>query len=250
MFSTGNANYLYLALCLYSAAGGLKLFKVPKGGFGLLLLGLVVHSVYLAGRGWLAETFVPNPIFEGPFFIPWCMALTAAISKRWRGDADWGILILSTVVFSLLTVIYPQGMVPSSPKTLSPWVLAFFSSEGAALALFYSGTILAGFDLGLRQTNRTSFHQYLIWGFVLYSLAQVVGAYWCYLGWGNTFRWSPRHLNSSGIWMLWAAYLHLKFIPGWHASKKAWFVMVSGVITLAVTMPGYLHEMSLNRIGV
>jgi len=250
MFTTATIQYLYVALLLYAVAAGLSFFKVPRLGLALLLLGFSVHSAHLLGRGWLAETFVPNPIFEGPFLIPWCMALIAVISKRWRGDDDWGILILFTVAVSSLAVVYPQGMVPTSPKTLTPWALAFFLSEAQALALFYSGAVIAGFDLVRRQTGCTRFHQYLIWGFVIYSLAQVVGAYWCYLGWGNTFRWSPRHLNSAGIWVLYAAYLHLKFIHGWRGPHQAWFALVAGLMTLAVTLPGYIHEMSLNRIGV
>lgn len=249
MLTTGNTFCLYIALGLYVAAAMLKHFKLSRLGFGLLLLGFFVNSAYLLGRGWLAGTFIPNPIFEGPFFIPWCMALAAGISKRRGGDAEWGALVLGTVAFSVLTALYPQGMVRPSPKTNSPWVLAFFASEGMALAFFYCGAVVAGFDLLRRQTDCTRFHHYLVWGFVLYSLAQVVGAYWCFLGWGNTFRWSPRHLNSAGIWMLYAAYLHLKFIPGWRAPRKAMFALATGIITLCITLPGYLHEMTLNRIG-
>ncbi|HQL83891.1 MAG TPA: cytochrome c biogenesis protein CcsA, partial [Spirochaetota bacterium] len=88
-----------------------------------------------------------------------------------------------------------------------------------------------------------------VWGFVLYSVAQVTGAIWCYLGWGNTFQWGPRHMSSASLWLVYAAFLHLRFIPGWSGRRRAWFAVAASAAVLGLTWSSYLHEMTFPRIG-
>jgi ABC-type transport system involved in cytochrome c biogenesis permease subunit len=72
------------------------------------------------------------------------------------------------------------------------------------------------------------FHSYIIAAFVLFSLSQVVGAVWSYLGWAVPFHISSdRHLISAAFWLFLALYLHLKLLSGWTAGRRAKLIVFS-----------------------
>jgi ABC-type transport system involved in cytochrome c biogenesis permease subunit len=95
-------------------------------------------------------------------------------------------------------------------------------------------------------------HRYsscIIWGFILYSIAQVVGAIWCYLGWATLFNWGERHLQSATLWCYFAAYLHLRFLPAWDMRRKAWFSLYGFILVFFFSYSGIFREASMPRIG-
>ncbi|MCU0664984.1 MAG: cytochrome c biogenesis protein [Myxococcota bacterium] len=139
----------------------------------------------------------------------------------------------------LLALLFVHGMLPPSGKKLGPLALGFFVTELPSYALFYCGGIVAAFELWRGQTQG-AFHRFLVWGFVLYSASQVMGALWCYYGWGNTFRWSARHMASASIWLAYAAYLHLRFVPWWTARRRAFFAVSAACLTFGLTTATYL----------
>ena len=139
-------------------------------------------------------------------------------------------------------------MIPPTPQKISIWAICFFISEIMAHALFYTGALWAISYLQKQETDM-DFDRFIIWGFILYSTAQVTGAVWSFLGWGNTFNWSSRHLGSAAIWTLYAACLHLRFLPAWTQRKRALFVIISAFFVLIITTSQYLREMNFSRIG-
>ncbi len=246
MFTTGNHLYLYAALGLY-ALTLITYFMKFRGAFWILIAGLIINSLYLLGRGWLGGVFIPNPIFEGPFLLSWCVAFIAVIMKITRKNDDWGILIIPLLLFSLFAVYHAKGMIPPTPKKMTVWALAFFFTETMAHACFYCGAVIA--IIFLSKNNHPSFHSLIIWGFMAFSVSQVVGAIWCYMGWGNTFRWGPRHMTSAAIWLIYAAYLHLRFLPAWDMRRRAWYAVTAAFIVFVSVFKHYLHEMVFPRIG-
>ncbi|MCU0822797.1 MAG: cytochrome c biogenesis protein CcsA [Spirochaetes bacterium] len=204
--------------------------------------------MYLIGRGWIGGLFLPNPIFEGPFLLPWCTALIAVILKIKRYDNSWGKILFLLVPFSVFAVYHTKGIIPPTPNKITLWADAFFLTENMAHACLYSGAVFAIYFIRGKEKQNT-FHTFLIWGFVLYSIAQVVGAVWCYYGWGNTFRWGNRHMMSAAIWLYYAAYLHLRYMSGWDVRKKAMYAITGAVLVFILTFSGYLHEMTFPRIG-
>jgi ABC-type transport system involved in cytochrome c biogenesis permease subunit len=79
-------------------------------------------------------------------------------------------------------------------------------------------------------------------------VAQVTGAIWCFVGWGNTFSWGARHLGSAAIWTFFAAALHLPLIRGWK-SKSAAMAVAGGVLVFYISYSSYLREMQFMRVG-
>lgn len=246
MFTTGNHIYLYLAAGIYILS--LVLSYKFRWSFWLFLCGFIIYTLYLAGRGWLGGVFLPNPLFESAFLLPWCTALLALILKIKKDDESWRRILYLLVPFTIFAVYHAKGIIPPTPNKITVWADAFFLTENIAHACFYGGAVFA-LNAMRKSGEDNNFHSFLIWGFVMYSIAQVVGAVWCYQGWGNTFRWGNRHMISAAIWLYYAAYLHLRYLSGWDLQRKALYVITGAVVVFILTFASYIHEMTFPRIG-
>jgi hypothetical protein len=247
MFTTGVHGWLYAAAVCYGATFIFYVCRRQGMSRTTLVAGILLQGLYLLGRGWLGDVFIPNAIVEGPFILPWCLALIAmAQSLTKPRKATSGVLAL-VVIFTIFSLFYAKGMIPPTPKKISALALLFFVSESMAHALFYAGALHAGFTLAGKDPC-DDFSPWLVWGFILYTVAQVTGAIWSFVGWGNTFSWGPRHLGSAAIWTFFAAALHLQFIGSWKR-KSAFFVLTGGLLVLFISYGHYLHEMRFPRIG-
>jgi hypothetical protein len=151
------------------------------------------------------------------------------------------------MVFTCFALIYPAGVAPPTPQEATIFSPLFFCSEVLAHAFFLLGGWYALLYL-IGKDKGELFHSSLLWGFVLYSLSQIVGAVWAYLGWAAPLHWSERHLQSASIWCFYAAYIHLRFLSHWTIKNKAWFAVCGLVLVLAFTYGHHFAEMD-NRIG-
>jgi ABC-type transport system involved in cytochrome c biogenesis permease subunit len=84
---------------------------------------------------------------------------------------------------------------------------------------------------------------------VLFTIAQVTGAIWCWLGWASTFQWVYVHFQAAAVWCFFANYLHLRFLPKWDIRKKAGYALAGSVIMLGITVIGYIRYFGEPRIG-
>jgi ABC-type transport system involved in cytochrome c biogenesis permease subunit len=56
-------------------------------------------------------------------------------------------------------------------------------------------------------------------------------------------------MSSAAIWLIYAAYIHLRYVPGWSARRRAWYAIAAAALVLAVANSSYLREMTFPRIG-
>ena len=247
MFTTGVHAWLYSATGCYLAACVLYCFHFKRSGQTVLFAGFIIHSLYLLGRGWLGGIFIPNAVFEGPFFLPWCLAAIVIFQTLGKNHGNLGLQLALVVVFSVSSVFYAKGIIPPTPRKESVWALLFFISEIMAHALFFTGAVYAFISIW-KKDLKNGFYPWIVWGFIVYTVAQVTGAIWSFLGWGNTFSWGARHLSSATIWTFYAACLHLKFIPSWRKSTAV-FTIAGAALVLIISYGHYIREMSFLRVG-
>jgi hypothetical protein len=243
-------------LCLYVATGGyvcsfaLFIFKKRYAAELCFICGILFHTVSQISRGWLIGIFIPFGIVEGVFFLPWCLAFLMLGLRLSQKEKNLGYTVLIPLLFFLfVALIYPKGALPPSPQGQTVFSSLFFFFEVLAHACFIMGAWYAlSYLLGNDDTR--FFQSFIIWGFIFYSIAQVTGAIWSYLGWGSLFNWSQRHLLSAGIWCFYAAYLHLRFLPAWDIRKKAAYSIAGFALVLLFICLGNLREVSMPRLGV
>jgi hypothetical protein len=240
---------LYVAAVAY--AGSLAFFlmnrKIPAWLF--FLCGFVLHTFSQAGRGWFIGIFTPIGVFEGIFFLPWCLAFLTAIFSFSKKDRD---LILSSVIpvliFLAIALSYPKGIFPPSPNVQTIFSSLFFVFEGLAHACFILGAWFALWYLRRRE-EASFFDNLIVWGFIFYSVAQVTGAIWSYLGWASLFSWNNRHLQSAAIWCFYASYLHLRFLSARDTKRKAVFSLAGFLLLFVLSYLGHLNEINMTRLG-
>jgi ABC-type transport system involved in cytochrome c biogenesis permease subunit len=232
----------------YAASILLRLMKKRHPALAALLTAFALHAAFLAARSFSFGFFNSGAILEEQVFLPFCLAGIGLWLWASRRDEEAAALATVAAVFALLSLLINKGAIPPSPKSGSLLVPLFFSCEILAHALFIAAATLAC----LRFKEGTFFpnaHRLAIWGFILYSVAQVSGATWCYLGWSVPFQWSFRHLHSAAIWCFFANYIHLRFLSFWSDRRKAVYLAVGAALVAAYLVALQFAEAGQLRIG-
>jgi len=211
--------------------------------------GFFFYTLGQVSRGWFIGAFTPIAAVEETFFLPWCLAFLMLVLRFFVKDIRLiHTALIPLLFFSIVAVIYPKGVFPPSPQIQTIFSSLFFVFEVMAHALFCLG---AWFSMQYlyHKNDAEFFVNFVLWGFVLYSIAQVIGAIWSYLGWASLFNWSERHLQSAAIWCFYAAFLHVRFLSGWDTRRKARLAIAGFALVFLLSYLGHLGEMNAARLG-
>lgn len=241
------SHFIFTTLAFYLLSVISLFFKKEKFASYSLIIGFILHTIFIIVRGSISGTSYLNPTFEGPFFIPWIIALIA-IFNFLKENKNWKYLLAPLVFLSIIAVLSPKGVIPPTPKKTTIAAGLFFLTETIGHAFFYSSAIISSAFL-IKKTDFKDVQIYISWGFVFFSISQVIGALWAYYGWGSTFRWSPRHYSTASIWLLYALYLHLRFMSNWNDKRKAIFAIIIALLTFIVSYSNFIKELKYLRIG-
>jgi len=200
-----------------------------------LLLGFGLHSWFLWSVGNATGMFLPNTMVSLEAFLPWGFSATVLLhlllthKKRTVNSAVILILVFAVAIAFQTRLLASKDALIYPPGPIHPvgWVTSFFLIESLAYVTFF---LACWYALLYARGNEEAafFHNYVIAAFVLFSVSQVVGAVWSYLGWAVPFHLSSdRHFISAAFWLFLALYLHLKFLPGWTMRKRAILVFTS-----------------------
>jgi len=240
---------LFFSLALYACAACAYLFRARRAAMAILVVGFAAQTVYQAWRAFMTGAFIVNNIFDPVQFLPWCIAFLIVLNIfNPERREEWLSALIILALFSAYTAVYPKGIIPPTPKKVNTWAAVFFLTEVMAHSFFFTGAWFAW-----RQRKKPQaecfYHTLIIWGFLIYSVTQVTGAVWSYVGWGTTFRWGSRHLFSAVMWCYFALYIHLRYMQNWAVERRARFAAFGGIVTLVLSFASYVHEMFFPRIG-
>jgi len=213
-----------------------------------LLIAFFLQAVFLTARSLSFGFFNSGGIFEEQVFLPFSLAGIGLWLWSSRHDEEAAAVAAVAACIALLSLPIDKGVIPPSPKSSSLLVPVFFFCEILAHALFIAAATLAAW----RPKGEASFpqaHRLAVWGFVLFSAAQVSGAAWCYQGWSVPFQWSFRHLHSAAIWCFFANYIHLRFMPWWTDRRKAAYLTAGALLLVAYLAALQFIEAGQQRIG-
>lgn len=241
--------------CLLLAAGTYALsfvaFSLRKQRMTdvFFAIGFLFHTISQVSRGWSLGIPSTYALFEGVFFLPWCLAfLILCLRLRTYDNQLIYSALIPILLFVLIASLYQKGIVPPSPQGRTVFSSLFFIFEAMAHAFFCLG---AWFSLRYlsHRTDAGFFDSFVMWGFILYSIAQVVGAIWSYLGWASLFSWSQRHLQSASVWCFYAGYIHLRFLPHFDMRMRAWVSLAGFLIVFYFSYVSHLSDITMPRVG-
>jgi hypothetical protein len=217
-----------------------------------LICGFSLHTLFQLSRGLYSGIWLPNPIFDLTYFLPWVMASIGVAGRVFIKDEDDKKIINSMIIpvcfFCLVALIFPREISPHvGPKHETIFVALYYSIDNIALSCFILGAWFAIFHLRGKDRNKI-FNSFLVAGFIFYSISQVVGAYWAYLGWALPMHWSTRHLQSASLWCYYAAVLHLRYFPAWNSKHESWFALGGALLLLAFVHGDQISALILSGI--
>ncbi len=235
--------FLYAAACLLYWGGWFRM------GRGFLVAAALLNAFFLIHHSVITGVFIGNALLDPPFFIPFAIAVILIIIPVPKDMTvrAMGLALVFLISIVLFAAYYPKGIIPPAPNKSGIWSFLFFLTENCAYALFgLSGilVVLSGSGKGMGRTVR----RLVIIGFISFSIAQVVGAYWSFLGWGHPFMWGSRHISSASVWLIYAALIHMRFLNSFIIPER-WLTAAGGAFSMYIVYSHLVFEMGIHRVG-
>jgi len=213
------------------------------------------EMVFLEGR-WVRNV-IPgsNPVEYYQVLLPnigqafWVAAvlylgaLGAYFTMR-HGKSVWPRHLLgAAIVVHVGTVvwIFVQSMTRVSLTLGSnPYHLAFMAVFTAIqlfllFVVYFPGT-LAGRLPDAAKLDRMAW-SLVMFGFPFMTLILITGAIWAHEAWGRFWGWDPKETTALVTWLIYAAYIHARRLPGW-SGRKAAMIAVVGFYSVIFTYLG------------
>ncbi len=263
--------FLFLAMLAY---WGLALF--PRVGVlrSLGTAGVAIANLSLAcllSARWLDAGYFPlSNLYESLCFIAW--GITAVqlyveygISRHFMGRHLVGaftapIAVGITAFASLSLPPSMQTASPLVPALKSNWLMMHVSvillsyaalMVGSALAIAFlvvshRTVAIQGDSLGmssyrwdnsLASTLDNLSYRTIGLGFLLITVGIISGAVWANEAWGTYWSWDPKETWSLIVWLVYAAYLHMRITRGWQGRKPA-YIAAFGFVAVWVCYLG------------
>lgn len=228
------------------------LFRRPMVSTVFFISGFALHTFFQLSRGIYWGIWLPNPVFDLTYFLPWVMAAISVVGRFIIKDIDHQSILRSMILpvcfFCLVALVFPREISPHvGPRHETVFVALYYGIDNIALSCFFLGAWFAIFHLKGKDQDKM-FNSFVIAGFIFYSISQVVGSYWAYLGWALPMHWSVRHLQSASLWCFYAAVLHLRYFPAWNSRHEAWFALGGAMMIMTFVHGDQIGALILSGI--
>lgn len=215
----------------------------------LLTVGTLTLTVYFFWR-WQEAARPPfSNMFESLMVLAWTvvvvyLALSAARQIPALGTAT---ALLATLVLAYAST-FESTIQPLMPALRSNWltvhVFTCMLGYGAFALSFLAGS---GYLIAMRSGSRTSEAlretlelitvRTISFGFLFLSLGIITGAVWANSAWGSYWSWDPKETWSLITWLVYAGYLHCRFVRGWRGRRAAYLAII-GFLCVLITYFG------------
>lgn len=86
-------------------------------------------------------------------------------------------------------------------------------------------------------------------GLPTFTLAVILGAGWAYFAWGSYWSWDPKETWSLIVVLVYAAFLHARYLRGWSGVRMAWWAIAGFLVTLFCFLGVNLFLSGLHSYG-
>ncbi len=251
--------YLFAAL-IYATAMLLAKPQLNWVGYGLLAAGFIEQVIGVVCRWIIAGRAPLSNMYESLTFAIGGMVLIALILEVTRATKLMGlgasILGFAFMVVAHKSPIFDSQIRPLMPALQSTWltyhvITIMLSYSAFALSFFVSilylgKNLFLGGDEGKNILARRTpslqaldiFNYRIIGiGFPLLTLGIIFGAVWAATAWGRPWGFDPKETWSAITWLIYAIYLHVRFLAGW-TGKRAAILSLFGFLAVLFTYLG------------
>lgn len=245
------------SLCYLFSTGGYLLFLFLqkegafKAAFGLILTGVLFHSVYLALSFFSRGILPVQNLHETLIMAGWAVACVFLILQYRYPLKVLGIYASTITTLIMLTALMvPRTPAPSGELFKSVWfvvhIISVFVGEAAFTLACGTGILYLIQEHAIKTKKRGFFYKRLpsldlldmtgygciIVGFTMLTLGLASGFVYAKLVWGRFWSWDPKEVWSGITWLLYAALLHERLTVGWRGRRAALMAIIGFIIVL------------------
>ena len=237
VFNTSLA--VYLGALVIGAVGLFVKHRLPQTIASVLIgIGAALLTGYIGLRWVEAERAPFSNMFESLVLFAWTIAVVFLFVQR---KAKLGILPAASALAIVLTLAYaskePHEIEPLVPALQSNWLsvhvfTCFLGYGGFAVSFIGAVSYLVGTSRGgtlsgdAQEVLDTTIAKTISFGFLFLSLGIITGSVWANSAWGSYWSWDPKETWSLITWIIYAIFLHCRFVRGWHGTTAAWISVV------------------------
>jgi len=257
-----SATFIYaLASVFYIGSFTFKKELLAKIGFIILVIGFLDNTAGIILR-WI-ESYQMGyghapfaNMYESLVFFSWTVAILYIFVELKYKESIIGVFATPLVFLAIAYASFDPNMgskiSPLIPALKSNWLIAhvitcFLGYAGFAIAFGFSimyfvkpkdpnaKTVFAklpSWDLIDELT-----YQMVIFGFLFLTIGIITGAVWANSAWGKYWTWDPKETWSLITWLIYAMFMHLRMMRGWHGKNLAW-VSIIGFLAVLFTYFG------------
>lgn len=133
-----------------------------------------------------------------------------------------------TSFFVAAAMIYIEGHYDRSVGSVAPALQSYWLEFHVLTIMLSYAAVSVGF-LGAEAylVSRIEWleefsYKLTAFGFPFLTIGIITGSVWAQEAWGTWWAWDPKETASLIMWLVYAAYLHVRLVAGWRGTKAAW----------------------------
>ncbi len=251
MITAFNISFALCLVALIVAFVGLlnKREIVGRIGFGVNILAVAALTVYIVMR-WMAAGRAPfSNMFESLVLFAWTILVVYIfVYKKLKLPIVTAALSLMVVLTLAYATTFGADIRPLVPALQSNWltvhVFTCFLGYGGFAVSFIAAI---SYVIASRENSKAAYEtkdslevvmaKTVAFGFLFLTVGIMTGAVWANSAWGTYWSWDPKETWSLVTWLVYAGFLHCRFIKGWRGQKSAW-MSILGFISVLFTYFG------------
>jgi len=207
---------------------------IMRGALGILFFGFMVHVVGMGIRWYISGHAPWSNAYESIVFIAGATVFAGLVLARRSPFALGGAAILAGVTMGVahMNFINPE-ITNLVPVLKSYWLMIHVATIISGNGFFGLGSILSlmvlilfifrgskgheNMDRSIKELTNLS-EMSLIVGLFLYTVGNFLGGVWANESWGRYWGWDSKETWAAVTILIYAAVLHLRFIPSFKSS--------------------------------
>lgn len=221
-----------------------------------LALGTLALTIYM-GLRWAEAGRAPfSNMFESLVLFAWTIPLVYLV-LRIRGKSV-AVLAPPAALLAVLLLVYASAFLSSEIKPLMPalrsnWLAfhvmtcligygSFAVSCIAAIGYLITSRAASKVSVETRDLLEVVMCKTASFGFLFLTLGIAMGAVWANVAWGTYWSWDPKETWSLITALIYAVFLHGRYLRGWQGKRMAW-ISILGFIAVLITYVGVNYLM-------
>ena len=202
----------------------------------LLAIGLAANLSACLGKYYHAWPMLP--LNTGMYLLPLCLSVILFLTKL--KNEQWSAMLPVLIcLMSLAALFFPKDYYLPFIMSKTIFSYIFFISGVVGRSFFFIASLKALQALifdnkktkGDSPGRDTGMVEWIVWGFVFWTISMFAGGIWSYLGWGSPVVWEdPAITTTMATWFYYICFLHLYLRRVWNLNKRLVFAAVGGIL--------------------